>query len=635
VRSARLLYYAAMTEQQTVASRVRALWARRADLILALAFVAVFFWLTSRQYRTFDLVAPDVARFSQAIWNTLRGRFLYSSIVGRSILSYHFSPFMALLAPLYLIWEDVRILFLAQTVAIAATGLILHRLVRREHAALAPWFLLAFYLNPALHEVALHELRRVTFAMPFLALAVYGLHTRRYRLMTAGLFVALLCKEDIALIVVMVGIYLLLFRRVWGWGLALVAGGVAWGIGTTVWVIPAFSPAGSYPQMRYYAQWGGSPVDVLVAMVQRPGEVLARLFDAGALKSLGRIFLPLGLALPLLAADVVLPVVPSAAFTMLSSSDRMHRLEDWYMAPFLPFLAGALAIAATRLPRPDARRYVWSLLFSALAGFLLFSKAPLGRSFDANRYRMSTHQQLAAEVVEAVPPSAAVLAQDAFLTHLTLRESVYLFPWVREERPVEVYVLDRHLPSYPLSNEEIGWEIDNLIADPSLIVRLEGDGAYLLERDGQALPSFEVDQVAEDAILLDQVEVAAGSNDDFFRPLAEAPPVIVPGQTVRVTVYWRALARPPGERTVSVRLMRDGIVLAQHDMQPSKGARPTSWWEPGWYFRDVYYLSLPPATADGPATLAITLYDTYTQEPVAFESGDVVLPLVALQINSN
>lgn len=622
-----------MSERQTMPDRARAFWIRGAEFVLAGAFIAVFFWLTSRQYETFDLVAPDVARFSQAIWNTLRGRFLYSSIVGRSILSYHFSPFMALLAPLLLIWEDVRILFLAQTVAIAAAGLVLHRLLRREHAALAPWFLLAFYLNPALHEVALHELRRVTFAMPFLALAVYGLHTRRYRLLAAGLVVALLCKEEIALIVVMVGVYLLLFRRAWGWGLALVAGGLIWGIGATTWVIPAFSPAGSYPQMRYYAEWGGSPAAVVATMAQRPGEVLARLFDAAALRSLVRVFLPLGLILPLLRADVILPIVPSAALTMLSSSERMHRLEDWYMASLLPFLAGAVVMAAARLSRPDAVRYVGSLLCSALAGFLLFSQAPLGRGFDADRYRLTGHQGVAAALVDAVPPSGGVLAQDAFLTHLALRDRVYLFPWVREERPVDVYVLDRHLPSYPLSTEEVGWEIDNLVADPSLVVRLEGDGSYLLERDGRPLPGLDVDAVAEGSILLERVEVAAADPGGFYDPLAETPAAVAPGQTVRVTIYWRALDSPPGERTVSVRLMRDGAVLAQHDMQPSKGARPTSWWEPGWTFRDVYYLSLPPGTAAGRATLAVTLYDSFTQEPVAFEGGEVVLPLLPVEID--
>ena len=128
-----------------------------------------------------------------------------------------------------LIWPNVRVLFLAQAISLAAAGLVLYRVVQVRHPALAPWFLLAFFLNPALHEVALVEFRRVTLAVPFLALALYGLYVRKRPLTALGLAVALLYKEDIALIVLMTGLYLLLFERDWAWGTALAAIGVAWG----------------------------------------------------------------------------------------------------------------------------------------------------------------------------------------------------------------------------------------------------------------------------------------------------------------------------------------------------------------------------------------------------------------------
>jgi uncharacterized membrane protein len=62
---------------------------------LALVFTAIFLYLNTRQYLTFSLQAPDIDRFDQALWNTLRGRFLFSSIPNKSILAYHFSPYMA------------------------------------------------------------------------------------------------------------------------------------------------------------------------------------------------------------------------------------------------------------------------------------------------------------------------------------------------------------------------------------------------------------------------------------------------------------------------------------------------------------------------------------------------------------
>ena len=174
-----------------------------------------------------------------------------------------------------------------------------------------------------------------------------------------------------------------------------------------------------------------------------------------------------------------------------------------------------------------------------------------------------------------------------------------------------------------------------MVADPGLTVRFEGDGAYLFQRDGPALPGFEVEAEAEETILLERVEVAVAAPEQAFEPVVAAPATVRPGETVRVYLYWRALGKPPGERTVSVRLMRpDGQIVVQHDMQPSSGARPTSWWEPGWYFRDVYVLTVPEGTTAGPATVAVTLYDSFTQEPVPFSSGEVVLSLVPVEIEA-
>ncbi len=86
-----------------------------------------------------------------------------------------------------------------------------------------------------------------------------------------------------------------------------------------------------------------------------------------------------------------------------------------------------------------------------------------------------------------------------------------------------------------------------------------------------------------------------------------------------MTLYWEALASPGAERTVSVRIAdAGGALLAQHDSLPGGGSKPTSWWEPGWAFRDVTYLTLPPDAAPGPAGLDLVLYDTFTLEVIPF-----------------
>ncbi len=150
-------------------------WVNQSAYLLAFLFFVVCSWLMFQKHAAFNTRTYHFARFDQAIWNTLHGRLLFSTLLNMSVLGNHFSPFLASLSPLFLIWNNARMLFVAQAVSVAVAGIFLYKTVRVKHAALAPWFLLAFYLNPAIHEITLFEFRRGAPAMPFLAAALYAL----------------------------------------------------------------------------------------------------------------------------------------------------------------------------------------------------------------------------------------------------------------------------------------------------------------------------------------------------------------------------------------------------------------------------------------------------------------------------
>ena len=607
-------------------------WIKRGAWVLAVLFAVALFWLTTRQYAAFHKRAPDLAMFDQAIWNTLHGRFLFSTIKDRSILANHFTPYMALLSPLFLIWSDVRILYLVQAIGLAVGGLFLYKIVQVKHPALAPWFLLAFYLNPALHEVGLIELRRVTLAIPFLGLALYALYVRKRRLMVLGLILALLCKENIGLIVSMVGVYLLIFERDWKWGIPLTVLGVTWVVTMMLWIIPSFNPPSQpsdYRLLGYFSFWGGSFGEILANMLRSPMVLIRRMFDQEGLYALGRVFFPLGIVLPFLAPDWLLISLPSLAYMLASSRGEMHRLEDWYMGSVLPLFFAAIAVGLTRLPGRRARWLTVGLLGTTIVGYGLFSFAPLGGRYDPSYYTVTEHHRLASEVVAAISPDARVAAQDPYISHLAHREHIYLYPWIAiGKENVDYFVFDRYLHPYPFQPATINYEIDNMVAETAYVVEVEVDGIYLLRNHGDPLPSFPVGRVAEGSIKLDRVEVAVPDERGFLRTMEQEPVELKPGQEVRISLYWEALAPPNAERTVSIRIAdASGGVVVQHDSMPGKGSKPTSWWQTGWKIRDVYYLTIPPETSPGPGSIDLVLYDTYSLEAVLFDGEAEILGL--------
>ncbi len=606
-------------------TRLSQLWQSWGAYAMAALFTLIAFALMNAKHSAFNTRVYDFARFTQAIWATCHGQFLFTTITYGSILGNHFSPLMAAASPLVSLINSERVLFFTQALSVAVTGLVLYDLMRRKRPRLAPWFLLAFYLNPALHDVTLFEVRRITFGMPFLALGLHGLATKRRALMLAGLGIALLAKESVAPYVVMIGLYLLIFEKERWWGLGLALFGSLWLIVVSLWIIPHLSAAKGhqfiYPQLYYFSHLGDGYHGIVATLIEAPSALLRQMFGATQLGAIGRILLPLGLVLPFLEPRWVVICVPFVALMFLSSDIDMMELGKWYPTTILPVLFGAIAVGWERLPRRWERIAMAWLLVTTLVGYALFSQAPLGGRYDPATYAVTPRDRLIGSLLKRVPREAAVAAQVPYVPHLTLRHDIYHYPWIRiGEEAIDIFVLDRHADAYPFDRMGINEAIDRHVADAALVVLEEVDGFYILGRHAPQQPAFPVGQTAEGAIHLERIEVAVADDQGVYHTTTSAPLLLHPGQTVRVTLYWEALGSPGVERTVSVRIAdAGGALLAQHDGLPGGGSKPTSWWETGWAFRDVTYLTLPSDAPSGPAGLDLVLYDTFTLEVIPFE----------------
>ena len=621
-------------------------WEIYAPWAMALVFVIVSFALMNAKHSAFNTRTYDFARFVQAVWNSLHGRFLFETITYGSILGNHFSPIMALASPFVVLFQSERILFLIQAVNAAATGLILHRFFRErqpQHPSLALWFLLAYYLNPALHGVTLLEVRRIAFGMPFLALGLYGLGTHRRGAMLFGLVAAMLAKESVSLYVAMVGLYLLLVEKDWRWGLGMTMLGAAWLVGIGLYVIPQFSAAEGhefvYPQLYYFSHLGGTYGEIAGAILRTPLDLARQMLGPLQLQGIGRILLPVGLVLPFLEPRWIALCLPYLGLMLISSDVDMLSLDKWYPATILPVIFGAIAIGWRRIPnRWQPAAMVWLLACTA-SGYAWFSQAPLGGRYSAADYQITDHDRIAMTLLEAVPDNAKVAAQVHYVPHLALRTDIYHYPWIRiGEDAIDYFVLDRKAPAYPFDEQGISEAITNKVADPSVTVVAEADGIYVLRSTGRPLRSHAIGRTAEDAIHLERIEIAIADQDGSYHSTMADPIVVLPGDNLRVTLYWEALAAPEAERTVSVKLTdAGGDIVAQHDSIPGTGSKPTSWWQAGWKIRDVYYLTIPADAPPSAGFLDIVLYDTYTLEIVPFagtpgKPADDVLHLVPATI---
>ena len=165
-----------------------------------------------------------MGNLNQAIWNTARGNWFHltdqSGTVNR--LSLHVEPILIPISWLYWLYSGPPTLLILQAVIVALGAIPLYAVARFKQfgswAALA--FAAAFLLNPTIQAANWLEFHPVTLVPTFLIAAFYFLVTGRTGWFALFAVLAASCKEEIALLVFMLGLYavLALSRPTAGYG---------------------------------------------------------------------------------------------------------------------------------------------------------------------------------------------------------------------------------------------------------------------------------------------------------------------------------------------------------------------------------------------------------------------------------
>ncbi len=108
-----------------------------------------------------------------------------------------------------------------------------------------------------------------------------------------------------------------------------------------------------------------------------------------------------------------------------------------------------------------------------------------------------------------------------------------------------------------------------------------------------------------------------------------------PGDAVDVVLEWEALQPMARNWSVFVHLIDPvlGVPIAQRDMYPGQGLRPTTFLRPGEKLRNFYRLTVP-ETAVAPANLLLSvgLYDFAADERLKTETGEETAVLTTLEL---
>jgi uncharacterized membrane protein len=456
------------------ADQRRRTWIRVGALTAAAAAVYCAFGLI--QFRRFLTTTFDLVIFDQGI----RGYAHFSAPVSIArgvadggsahflLLADHWSPILAVLAPLYWIHDGPATLIVAQAVLFALAIPPLWAFTRRQLGEGCAYCVSAAYALSlpvmAATAVSFHEVAFVPVLTAVMAERFGACRTVHGTLAAAAL---LLVKEDMGLLVAGYGAYLLVSRRRLA-GVAFMAGGIA---GTWIAIdllIPAFG--GSAHFYWAYGQFGSTLPAAAGSIITHPLHALRVLVTPGIkVRTMVGLLAPFGF-LPL-ASPLTLAAVPLVAERMLASGYPL-----WWQAKFqydafvVMVLCCAAVDGAARLqrhwpdrwalrwpaallpgdgvPAPFLRRWLrhggapwppatlWAAAVCA-AALACVPSSPLGQLLQPGFYMVSPQMRAAQRAIAHVPAGAEVEAADNLGPRLSARDTVLLLdgtprwaPWV-------------------------------------------------------------------------------------------------------------------------------------------------------------------------------------------------------------
>lgn len=450
------------------------------------------------RFATFRATTYDLVIFDQAI----RGYANLSAPVsiakgvhnefgaGFPVLGDHFSPILAVLAPLYWIHDHPITLLVAQAVLLALAIPPLWAFTRRALGAVPAYLVAVTYAIslPVQHAMAF-DFHEVAFAPPLMALLLERAHAGRRGQAAVVACLLLLVKEDMGLAVAGFGLYLLVTgaRRL---GAGLVVVGIAQTWVATRLIIPAFGGRPDY--YWHYDDLGDTVPPAAWYAFTHPIETVQIATDP-AVKIHTLLWLLAPLLFLSLLSPMILPAVPLLAERMLAADmptwwASSYHYDAFVVVPiFFAAVDGAARLSrlgrfASRVATPSRLALGWAVVVAA-TGIALLLRSPLAQLAQPSWYRGDAAVAEAEQAVEKVPDGVRVETVNNVGPHLTHRAAVLL--WDRTPRHAPWVVADVARWQFPfVSLDEQRNRVRYLTAHGYRIVFDQG-GYVVLHREGR------------------------------------------------------------------------------------------------------------------------------------------------------
>jgi len=628
---------------------------------MMLVYSAVFITICVVKYVYFLYNDFDLSIFAQAAYTTIRGS-LYNSILGMNYLGSHMSLVMFLIAPVYRVFSHPVALLVLQTVVLALGALPVYWLARRElkNEFVATCFAALYLLYPALGYTNLYEFHPETLTTTTLLFTFYYLWVGRFGMMLLFALLSLMAKEDVPLVVMMMGFYSLVLRRPrrWVYAVSLVGLSVLFLVMSFGVIMPAINK-GEVQYERFYSEWGDSAGQAALNMAKDPGRTLRTLFFTpdNAWDTRIKQQYELHLLMPVMLLSLMSPLtlaisLPGVAQHLLSVRMSEHSIVWHYTAQITPFvmlaavlgLRNTLRFVASGVPgeisvemmntKTPPRTLAWvlstlavvvslgsNLLFGPVIGLGIFQAHPRPEENWPSAYERALTPYMRT-MVSRVPERGAIACDFRFMSHFTNRPvvhslhhlfkgthsfSVKPYPIPEDVVATVADLSDRRFLTF--TRADSGERLRTFFAKNRLqVVDAAGDAVLLLRDPKESIQLFETGEFASDFRRLTRF-----NGQLAFLGWDAMPASVEVGGRLPLRTCWKRLGAPG---SVDRFYLTQFLLLDEYDRAAGGCLRrlgysfyPVHDWPGGGTVRETYNLVVPMDVKPGTYTVCMRVLE--------------------------
>jgi len=426
----------------TINRIIKSYWQFFILAILILLYTFAFSYFSILRHNAFAS-GFDLSNMDQTIWNTLHGRiFALTGTKGTiSRFSIHADIILILLTPLYLIWDNVRTLLIFQSLSLALGAIPVYLLTFKllKQKGLALLFVCIYFLNPGMQWVNIYDFHGVALAIPLVLSTFYFAYIKKWRLYLIFAFLSLLTKEEIPLIIALLGLLQIFIWKERKIGTITFVFATLWFSLATFVIIPYFSPSHSHWALLYYRNAGSEfNVEHLTLI---PQQIIVNYFiNPDDLKYYQLLLKPFAF-LPVLGIPWIILVFPDLVINLLSSHAQMRSIDLQYDSGIVPGLLISTIFTISYLKFILSKIKIkakFKLGIIYIVTFLLllvtiranygYGPLPFSKSCWCVMYQVSSQDIAFDKALQTIPQNASVSSSPEVRPHLTHRLNAFTVP---------------------------------------------------------------------------------------------------------------------------------------------------------------------------------------------------------------